>query len=302
MSKRKTNAEFIEESKKLFGDKYDYTLLNYIKNNVKVKLICPIHGEFEIRPNDHLNKRVGCNKCNNAGLAKKNNFSISLIDKFKLVHGEKYNYSLVEYINYDANIKILCKSHGIFLQTPRHHLKGHGCSECVGLKKLTNETFIKKSQNIHGLIYDYSLVNYINNNNNKVDLVCPIHGKFEIRPNDHLNKKVGCSICKESGGENIIRSYLKENNIPFLSQKRFKNCKDKRTLPFDFYLPDYNICIEYDGEQHFKALGHWGGDTGLIDRQKKDKIKNEYCIKNNIHIVRIKYNDNILDELKKNKR
>lgn len=96
---------------------------------------------------------------------------------------------------------------------------------------------------------------------------------FEQSPNDHLGKKTGCPICKESNGENIVRKYLSDNHIKYIPQHRFKDCRDKNPLPFDFYLPKYNTCIEYDGEQHFKAIGHWGGEKGLLDRQKKIKLK-----------------------------
>jgi very-short-patch-repair endonuclease len=297
MSKRKTNTEFIEESKKIFGDKYDYTLLNYIKNNIKVKLICPIHGEFQVRPNDHFNKHVGCTKCNNAGLVKKNNSSINLIDKFKLIHGEKYDYSLVEYNGNNVNIKILCPEHGIFKQLPKHHLTGSSCPECKNVKKLTNETFINKSKLKHLGKYDYSFVEY-KNNNTAVKILCKSHGVFKQTPNAHLSGS-GCPICRESKGEQKINNFLVERGYNFIRQKRFNECRDILPLPFDFYLPEFNICIEFDGELHFKSKKAFGGDIKLFDRQKKDNIKNKYCMMNNISLIRVKYDDNILDVLEK---
>lgn len=93
---------------------------------------------------------------------------------------------------------------------------------------------------------------------------------------------------------------MEYNNVKYIKQQRFKGCKDKNPLPFDFYLPELNICIEFDGIQHFEIIEKWGGGDGLKDRQMKDKIKNKYCKNNNIILLRIKYNENIEEKLKIN--
>ena len=113
---------------------------------------------------------------------------------------------------------------------------------------------------------------------------------------NHLNNQ-GCPICKESKGEKEIRNYLKNNNIVFESQKKFNNCRNKNPLPFDFYLPLLNICIEYDGIQHYKSNTFFGGEKGLKQRQINDKIKTQYCKDNDIRLLRIKYNQNNLKKL-----
>ena len=84
---------------------------------------------------------------------------------------------------------------------------------------------------------------------------------------------------------------MKENNIDFEFQKRFKNCKDKNTLPFDFYIISKNICIEFDGEQHNNIIEYFGGKKGFRSRQRRDQIKNKFCKDNNISLVRIPYRD-----------
>jgi very-short-patch-repair endonuclease len=297
MSKKKTNEEFIIESKQINGDKYDYSLVEYKNNHTKINLICPIHGEFKVRPNDHLSKNVGCNKCNNAGLVKKKNVGRLIIDKFNKKHNFKYNYSMMKYNGTDVKIDIICPSHGVFKQTPKHHLNGHGCKKCCHLYTPTSEEFISEARKVNGDKYDYSLVEY-KNNYTKINLICPIHGEFKVRPNDHLNKKSGCPICCESKGERVIRKFLDENRIKFTSQKRFKNCRDIRTLPFDFYLYELNVCIEYDGEQHRLNRSTFGGENRINDIQKKDKIKTDYCIKNNIFLIRISYDEDIINKLK----
>ena len=216
--------------------------------------------------------------------------------KSKNIHGNKYDYSLVNYVNNKTKVKIICPIHGEFEQIPNGHLSGYGCSKCTNKFKLNTTIFIEKSKNIHGDKYDYSLVNYINQRI-KIKIICPIHGEFEQQPNKHL-KGCGCKKCSESKGERMIRQYLEDNNIEYLPQHKFNNCKYKNELPFDFYLPDYNICIEYNGAQHYKPVKYWGGIDTLNKIKIRDKIKKKYCLYNNIKLITIRYNENILNKLK----
>lgn len=297
MSKKKTTEEFVIQSKLIYGEKYDYSCVDYVNNNTKVKIGCLLHGFYEIRPNDHLSKRVGCNKCNNAGISKSKNIGNKIVERFNKNHNFKYDYSLIEYNGFDNKVKIICPIHGIFEQTPHHHVEGRGCQKCGKTQKLTTNEFILKSKKINGEKYNYSLVEY-KNYNTKVKIICPKHGIFEVRPNDHLIKKSGCPICNESKGENIIRNFLIENKLLFIPQKRFKECYDKKTLPFDFYLPNENVCIEFDGEHHFLNRHTFGGNNKLEEIRRKDEIKTKFCNKNNIKLIRISYKDVIIDVLK----
>lgn len=215
------------------------------------------------------------------------------IQKAKLVHGEKYNYNEFIYSGCENKSKIFCSKHGLFLQDPYHHLKRkQGCPICKKEtlsknKRFSIETFIEKSNQIHNK-YNYSKVIYINAHT-KVCIICPEHGEFWQTPCNHINGLKGCPICNFSKGELLIERWLKEQNIKFIPQKRFKNCRNQKPLPFDFYLPEINTCIEYDGKQHFDLNSRYYSDK-LI---KNDKIKNEYCKQNNIRLLRIKYNQNI---------
>src|ERR1035437_4477643 len=176
------------------------------------------------------------------------------INRAKKVHGDKYDYSLIDYNNSRSKIKIICIKHGEYNQTPDAHLHGQGCQICGGTKKSNTDNFISKSKLIHGDKYDYSLVKYISKRS-KVKIICPKHGIFEQRADGHIvSNGRGCPICKESKGEKQIRLFLKENNIYYVQQHKFPNCKAIRPLVFDFYLPEFNICIEYDGQQHFKPI------------------------------------------------
>lgn len=116
-----------------------------------------------------------------------------------------------------------------------------------------------------------------------------------------LKKGHGCPTCSESKGEKSIRIYLENNNINFIQEYKFEDCKYKRSLPFDFYIRDYNLCIEFDGIQHFEIIERFGGEEKLKLTQKLDRIKNKFCKYNNINLLRIPYweldeIDNILDE------
>jgi len=288
--KKKTTEQFIKDAKKIHGNKYDYSLVKYINNNTLIEIICKKHGIFKQTPSHHLR---GCNCLKCRGYLKTNEEFIKTVEKF---HGKKYDYSLVEYIDSTTNVKIICHVHGVFEQIPKNHRIGHGCPKCVHNYKLTLNEFIKRSKKIHGEKYNYSLVKY-KNMYTKVDIICKKHGIFKQIPDNHIRKKYGCPKCNESKGEKEIRNILEKSKIIFESQKRFKECKNINVLPFDFYLPKENICIEFDGKQHFRSVDIWGGKKEFKNIQKRDRIKNEYCKNNNIRLLRIKYDDSIEEKI-----
>ena len=285
-----TQEEFLDRCRKIHGDRYDYSKTIYKNQQSKVIIICYKHGEFEQLPYAHLNHQ-GCSKCVRLNKPTIDEF----INKSNKIHNNKYNYSKVNYINTKKKIIIICLEHGEFLQSPDAHLSGQGCSKFSGKIIDNTEDFIKKSQNIHDYFYQYYLTKYVSTHS-KVNIVCPKHGKFTQSPANHLKGK-GCPKCRQSKGEMKIYNYLIENNIKFDNQKTFNECRDIRVLKFDFYLTEYNICIEYDGEQHFQKCWFDKNDTKLIIRQKRDLIKTTFCKKNNINLIRITYKDNIEEKL-----
>jgi len=290
--KKLTTNEFIKKSKEIHDNKYDYSLVVYNSSLKKVKIICPIHGVFQQTPSNHY--KCGCKKCSLI-LKSKKLINKDILSLFKEKHGNFYDYSLVKYINNHTKIKIICPEHGIFEQIPKIHLRGSGCPKCSKNNKMTTKDFIHKAKKIHGNRYDYSLVDY-KNTKTKVKIICPEHGIFEQRPNNHKDLKQGCPYCNESHGEKEIASFLEKNKIIFIRQHKFNNCKNILPLPFDFYLPELNICIEYDGGQHFRKHNIWG-ENKLKQTQKNDKIKNQYCKDNNIGLIRIKFDQNIKEQL-----
>lgn len=134
MPKKLTNQEFVDKANKIHNNKFDYSKVNYQGNRYRVKIICSKHGEFNQFAKNHL-KGVGCQKCALDISSKKAQDSRRLntndfITKAKLIHGDKFNYSLVDYKNNKTNIKIICSEHGVFKQTPSNHLRS-GCEKCV---------------------------------------------------------------------------------------------------------------------------------------------------------------------------
>ncbi|XZH99782.1 hypothetical protein ACSXEK_16380 (plasmid) [Clostridium perfringens] len=119
-----------------------------------------------------------------------------------------------------------------------------------------------------------------------VDFNCG-HDPHWIKP-PVLKSGVGCPICNQSKGEKSIRQYLEKNNIEFKQEYRFNDCRHKLPLPFDFYIENYNLCIEFDGGQHFKKVKHFGEESFKLT-QIRDKIKNKFCEENNIRLIRIPY-------------
>ena len=123
---KKTREEWINNFKEVHHNKYDYSNLVIGNVKTKVKIICPFHGEFEQNIHNHL-KGSGCSKCN-GGVDSKGNEKFILDSK--KVHGDKYDYSLVDYKNYKTNVTVICKEHGEFSQRPGHHTAGSGCPSC----------------------------------------------------------------------------------------------------------------------------------------------------------------------------
>ena len=290
--KKYTKNIFIQKSINVHGDLYDYSLVEYVNCTTKVKIICAIHGIFEQTPDNHIHRKSKCPFCS----GKKLN-TYEFIKKAVEIHDNNYIYLLVEYINNYTKVKIICPIHGIFEMLPSNHLsQKQGCPVCSGNKPLTNEEYVEKAIKRHVDKYDYSLVEYISTSK-KVKIICPIHGIFEQNSLNHL-QGAGCPMCSESKGEKIITHHLLKNKIKYITQHKFNDCKDKRRLPFDFYLPELNTCIEYDGIQHFKPIEFFGGMSALNENKKRDKIKTDYCINNGINLLRIKYTEDVNEKLK----
>ena len=282
-----TLEDFLTESRKVHGDKYDYSKVVFVNKTTKVCIICPEHGEFWQTPTKHINGQQGCPKCNYGGKSKHEKF----IEKAKMIHGDKYDYSKVKYINCNTRVCIICPEHGEFWQTPTKHLIGRGCKLCGESKRhISLCDFIDRSNKIHNYKYDYSLAKETKYVNEKVCIICPEHGEFWQTINSHLNGH-GCPLCNESKLEKNVESFLKSININFEREKCFNWLILDSYQRLDFYLRDYNIAIECQGVQHFKPIEYWGGNSGLKKQKWYDENKKKLCERHNIKIIYYNYNE-----------
>jgi len=205
------------------------------------------------------------------------------------INGDVYEYSKVEYKGTEIKVIIICKIHGEFLQTPHAHLtQKSGCPKCSGKLRLTTEDFIEKAKQIHGCVYDYSKTLYISSFK-KITIICNIHGEFQQVAHEHTNDRNGCPKCSLSKGELNVYAFLKKYSHNFICEWMNHNCIYKSKLIFDFYLPDKNVIIEYNGTQHYYPSNFYGGWAAFEERVLKDNIKRKWCGQNNIKMLEIPY-------------
>lgn len=267
------------------GSQYDYSAVVYTNIINKVKIGCKEHGEFLQSPKTHL-RGSGCSQCSKE---KQKKTLFQFLEKANETHNFRYDYSKVVYENARLKVSIICPVHGVFEQRATDHLSGAGCNQCVVDNcKVDLKDLINRFLSVHGDKYNYSKMKYVNIFT-PIIIKCKKHGNFKQAPADHQRGK-GCSKCISSKGENKIRLFLSSMKIDFVEQyKVCKNPKTNRDLKADFFIPDYNLVIEYDGEQHFKQVKTFGGSSALDSTQFRDSIKNEYCKENKINICRIPY-------------
>lgn len=302
--KRSNLQEFILKSIKSHGDKYDYSKVEYKNNYTKVCIICPTHGEFWQKPVSHL-MGLGCIYCR---IDKSKKDTLKFIEEAQRKHDYFYNYSKTKYISAHKKVCIICPIHGEFWQEAKSHLLGCGCPQCGNNKiseklRLSRDEFIERANLIHNSKYDYSKVNYINGGT-KVCIICPTHGEFIQEPSSHLSG-CGCPKCKSTHGELRIENYLKQNKIEYQSQYPIKleqQMFSRNNLKVDFYLPDYNTIIEFNGVQHYKftPMFHKTEEDFEMQIERDNRLK-QYCRKHKIQLIEIKYDqidqiDKILDK------
>ncbi len=297
-----TLETFLSQAKEIHGNKYDYSKVEWKNTSKPITIICPIHGEFIQIPQNHIRVKCGCRKCGREiTKAKANKYNtLYFIGKAKEIHGDEYDYSKVHCFNATDKVEIICPIHGKFKQIANQHLQGHGCPKChfdqmAKDKSMGKGVFINKAKELFGEKYDYSKVEYINGHKN-VSLVCPIHGEFEVTPNNHLSKKSGCPICNESKLERQLASILDKQNIKY---ERFKKFHWLARQSLDLYLSEHNIAIECQGIQHFKPIDFAGkgkkwANQSFEQIKKRDDRKLKKCLANNIKMIYIIDNEEYL--------
>lgn len=295
-----TTEEWVKEAVKIHGDTYDYSNVKYTIAKNKVKIICDYHGEFLSMPSAHISHRhkLGCPDCgtvrsSNSNILKEKDFFIFA----KQIHGNTYDYSKVVYINGKTKITIICSQHGDFKQSPHKHISNQGCPKCGGSYNYTTEEWIEEAKKIHGDIYDYSKVKYINIKN-KVIIICKKHGEFKKFPSQHKNNKAGCPICNMYQTEGILKIFLEQmysENYQIIFQYTPEWCINPLTgrhLQYDFLLKHKKtnklIIIELDGHQHIEHITFFHKtEDKFLKHQDRDIYKMNKALEHNISIIRI---------------
>lgn len=280
---------FIEKSKSVHGDRYDYSKVDYINNTTKVEIICRVHGMFLQAPISHT-AGSGCPECNKLGGGKIRTTG-TFIHMAKSVHGDKYDYSLSSYVSAKVKVIIICPEHGEFSQIADTHLSGKGCAKCSGNVSLSKDEFVMKAKLIHGEKFDYSSVDY-QSRKGKVRILCKTHGSFLQSASDHLSGR-GCQRCAKGGYKEqldgslyVLRSacgsYLKIGISNFIKNRVVGL---KSSTPFDFNIIERFDsdgssvkCMESKFHKIFDNAGFKGFDGATewfhYDSEKLEQLKN----------------------------
>jgi ssDNA-binding Zn-finger/Zn-ribbon topoisomerase 1 len=237
-----TREQFIQKAIELHGDLYDYSLVEYEGNSIKVKIGCKTHGVFEKSPGHHL-RGQGCRICKGYVALSKESF----VERSLAKHGDKYDYSQVDIKSKNQKVEIVCPSHGLFYQLPLNHIAGQGCPQCgqnsrAVSQRYSKDQFIEGAIIIHGNYYDYSELNYVNSQS-KVKIGCPIHGFFNMKANSHANGQ-GCPKC----GRISAREKIKLEYSEFLKRAIYVH-GDKYKYEKDSYI-DYTTKLNISCVEH----------------------------------------------------
>ena len=272
---KKGQEEFIEKAKQIHGNKYDYSKVKYVNNRTKVRIICPIHGEFWQEPSAHVNQKCGCPKCVN-----KNKPLEEVLNKCKEIHGDKYDYSLITSPILLKKQKIKCNKCGnIFEVDLNSHIHNkRGCKHCSHRSyAYTTEEYVQRAKQIHGDEYDYSKVKYINKNT-KICIVCPIHGEFWMTPDKHVNAKQGCPKCAKNH---------KMDTKSFIDKAKQIHGEEYDYSKVEYFGNEHKVCIvcNVHGEFWQTPHGHLNGHGCPMCHEEKNvnEIKLLNFIKNNLN-------------------
>ena len=299
--KNKGTKQFIEDARNVHGDEYDYSKVKYIDSKTNVEIICKKHGSFTQTPNSHL-RGCGCPKCVDKKTGERCRMTLGeFLRRAEETHGDKYDYSLVTkdtFVDARTDVEIICPKHGTYKQTPYEHLSGRGCYWCgkesmAQKQALTRDDVVRRCNEIFDSKYNYSLFTEYHSKKDIIQVICPKHGAWTVSVNNHLYRQSGCPSCKRSFGEERIARFLDEKHIEYIEQYRIKNesllCINMYMM-IDFFLPKYNIAIEYNGIQHYEENPLF--DTRNLEQQQwRDDAVRSYCKNHGIKLIEIPYTD-----------
>lgn len=296
----KTADEYVEELS--YKNPTTQLVGEYKGTDTPTEHYCSIHNiVWDARPSNILHGK-GCQQCKSEKIA--NGLRKSESEYVIELSSKNPNIELRgTYVNSITPVEHYCNKHDVFFNiTPISALKGCGCRQCSAEKLRaallkTREEYLCELKEANPSIL--LVGEYVGANINTLHkcLVCGC--EWSVRPNNVLHG-CGCPSCNQSKGEQKVKLWLEQNSISFTPQKKFEDCCDKRPLPFDFYLDSFNICIEYQGIQHYESVDAFGGTESLEYTQYHDKIKKDYCELNDILLICIPYWEDVNEYLNQN--
>ena len=280
--RKKTNEQFLKEM--AMNHPTLIPLEEYKNGRTKIKIHCNVCNKDSSLLPSSLYMGHGCPTCRGTPRKTHDEF----VEEMKNVNN---NIEIIGvYKNSKTKLKVRCSVCGYEWESAPNTLLAHkGCVKCSGLKRKTQAEFIERMNIVHPEI---TVMGEYKNNTTKVKCLCKhCNGYFYGIPHAMLDAGNGCPICSSSRGERRIRNWLDDNRIEYIAEHKFSDCKDKSLLPFDFYLKDLNVVIEYDGKQHYEPNEYFGGKLGFEAIKRHDEIKNQYCKDNHVALIRIPYWD-----------
>ena len=297
---------FIKKSRKIHGNKYNYDKVYYINYNTPVKIICPIHGSFWMKPYTHLQPayQQGCPKCSlEKRVIERTGNLDEFIEKSRKAHGDKYNYDKVVYVNRVTKVIITCPIHGDFEQKPADHIRGIGCPHCGNshINGRSKDEIIEECQSVHHGRYKYQNLPERANQHDRIEIICTKHGLFKQSIKYHLMGG-GCPICSNSKHANLLANELDDLEVEYDREKTFpwlRRCKKGNGLRLDFYLPSFNVAVEYQGAMHFGIHvnnKYTFKQEDYEDLYNRDKAKYNLCKEHGIRVFYFCYNKEYIPE------
>ena len=308
--KRRLSSKDIKERiTQRFGKKYIIDQSSIKMATEPVRLKCSKHGWFDGLIGNLISSS-GCPKCTHekTTILRSRSQTLSkekLIARFRSIHGNFYDYSKTEPEGTQSSVLINCKKHGEFPQRVYSHLEGKGCPSCGAERKIADarlsqgEIYARLSK-INGGIFIYP-PNCGLDLKEKIPIICREHGIFYQPLRIHL-KGNGCSECSQSLGAKRVSQWLRNHEVIY--EVEFKIPAGDKGLPLraDFFLPEHNLFIEYDGEQHFRPISFFGMDEEtplhVFHKQKeRDEAKTKWIKINGFDLLRIKFDQDVFEEL-----
>ena len=296
--KKKWNTEIVRQFIK--DNNIEVELLSeYVDMYSKMTFRCKCGKLFETNWHEFNNKKFPKRQCNKCGRKKpndKNKITCESIKKY--LKDNNYTCELVSeiYVDCDSKLEFKCECGNHFFASWSNIKNMSGTCKICAMSPITHEDYLNRISNY---LDRFDVISKYKGSDKNIDIKCKKCGYITHQRAKHTYERgIYCPCCDGTKGEQYISNYLSKNNIDFILQYKFEDCKHINPLPFDFYLPKYNMCIEYQGQQHYYAVDFFGGENKFKEQTKRDKIKKDYCDNNGITLLEISYkNFNNIDEI-----